>query len=190
MTKEELFDSHKYVVKVAIIQHFGNTPTASRIAKQLGAELSDLYQIGYLALWGALDTMDGVNVYGYGLTAVKGSIIEFLTRKGSILKLPIGKQQQLQKELTIDSMDQVYSDSYLGDYTMHDYIPCNVNVENYVIRKMELERKLSRLKEIDRKIFMMKLNGLTDNEVGERLGIKKSTVETRRQRAKSKLVAQ
>lgn len=188
LTKEEIFENHKNIVTVAIIQHFGNTAKASRIAKKLGAELEDIYQIGYMALWKAINTMKGVNVYGYGMMAIKGDIIEFLQRKGSILKLPFGKQSQLQNELIIDSMDQVNTDSDLGEYSMHDYIPCNVNVENYVIRKIEFENKLAKLKPRDRQVILMKLNGLTDLEISEMLKVTRAAIGSRRERAMKKLV--
>lgn len=187
MTKEELFESHKYVVKVAIIQHFGNSQIAKRVAAVRGYTLEDLYQIGYLALWRALDNIQEGNIYKYSLIAVKCDIMEALDRRGSILKLPLNSNRTLQKNLVIKSMDQVYSDSYFDDYSLHDYLPSDVNVENYVIRKMELESKLNNLKEIDRKILIYKLNGWHDTEIAEKLGMKRHTLSTRRQRAMKKI---
>ena len=178
MTREELFESYKFTVKLTIDRFFGSEKTARRIASENGADYEDYLQVGYMTLWQITSKHDPSRkaFYYFATRAIKLDLMTFIRRKSSLLKLPDDKAVELKKCLAFS--DIIHFEEILPSY---------YNVENYVVNKVELENRMKALNDLDKKIIKLSMQGYRDREIGQILDKKEGFILCRRNRSIKKM---
>ncbi len=127
-------------------------------------DMEDLVQIGCMALIKAEKNFDeslGYQFSTYAVRAIRGEISRFLKDK-------INKGRVKNKKVTsiVNMEDAIYTSNKNGDeITFHDNIGC-AEFEDYIISEMYIKKFIETLTEREREVLTMRLNGISQRQIG------------------------
>jgi RNA polymerase sigma factor (sigma-70 family) len=119
----------------------------------------DLLQIGRTAIYEALDKFTpgkGKAFSSYAYMVANSELIMF------IRKLQRGKRDPRKVTSLNEKLDEN------GEYEM--YFPSPVNIEKYVLNKIELEESLKQINDYQRKVILLRWQGYTYEEISGMTG--------------------
>jgi RNA polymerase sporulation-specific sigma factor len=165
------------------------------LAKKHGMEYDDLVSAGHIGLMNAVNRFDpnkGNEFSTYAHSLIRGEIRRLLRDNNRAIRFSRTTKEYAYhvrhiEDLTAEKVMQtigVNKDiaTEIVDYlsftivTIQDYLPAMNNVEDYVIRKIELEEKLGILTERDRMITQLILDGNTQIKVSRMMNLSSSRI--------------
>lgn len=170
MNKEQLYNDHEKIVYVSINELIKYKKS---FCFKKGLTIDDLEQYGRLALWRACLKCNDIERFpAYAYRVVKGAIKDLIFNMTPIhlIRLPYRNTQEEREEvasfLSVDKEDEGTG------LTILDELISPGHVENYVLRKIELEEKLSVLTEKQRNYLIDYLKGYSTTEIAQKYGLK------------------
>lgn len=169
MTPEELFEKKQHLVDLVINRKLSSFKKASYIATMNNMELDDLRQVGNLVLWEIcvkkdLDTFN--NIDGYIVRAIWFSIQREIHNKGTTIKITTAVSIEDKQKYACQSID-LYAN---GEVENEFFAVSDIDVEEEITKKLEVEELLSVLNERDQWILKQKSKEYTDSEIAIVLG--------------------
>ncbi|WP_144561651.1 sigma-70 family RNA polymerase sigma factor [Bacillus mycoides] len=169
MTPERLFEEKQYLVDLVINRKLSSFKKASYIATMNNMELDDLRQVGNLVLWeiclkSDLDKFN--NIDGYIVRAIWFSIQREIHNKGTTIKITTAVSIEDKQKYACQSID-LYAN---GEVENEFFAVSNIDVEDEISKKIEIEELLSVLSERDQWILKQKSKEYTDSEIAMVLG--------------------
>lgn len=177
MNPEELYNKYEKIVYVSINELI---KYKENFCFKKGMTIEDLEQYGRLALWKAcLKCKDESRLASYAYMVVKGAIKDLIFNMTPIhlIRLPYRNTQDEREEVaSYLSVDKENDETGL---TMLDELPSPyTSVENYVLKKIELEEKLSALAEKQKEYLLEYLQGYSTAEIAKKRGLQQYGVST------------
>jgi len=170
MTPEQLYKEYEKVVYVSINELI---MYKKNFCLKKGMTIEDLEQYGRLALWKAcLNCKDVDRFAAYAYQVVKGAIKDLIFNNTSIhlIRLPHRNEQTEREEvsnyLSVDKPNEETGMTILDNLNSHFS-----DVENYVIRKIEFEEKLSLMTKKQQSYLIDYLNGYSTTEIANKNGL-------------------
>ena len=176
MTFEEVFEKYKPLCN----------SMASFYAKHCSwTEFDDLKQIAYIGLWNGYTRYNPKRKISFGYYAQMW-VRSWLQRYINSGQFSVLRHAGLESIYTSNGNDD-------DELTLFDTLKSDINVEEIAIANTDMQRicdilkERNVLKERDIKILQYKVQGLTNAQIGKKLGISGERVRQRIQRIKKKL---
>lgn len=169
MTPEKLFEEKQHLVDIVINRKFKSFNQASYIAAMNNMELEDFRQVGNLLLWRIClkDDLDKIiNIDGYIVRAIGFELQREIDNKGTTIKLTSAVSKEDKKKYVCQSIDLFANDEVESGF----FAVSDINVEEEITKKLEVEELLSVLNERDKWILKQKSKEYTDSEIAMVLG--------------------
>lgn len=185
MTPEELFESHKHLAKETLYKAY---KLPRQLARKNQIEFEDLLQYAYTGLWKAAISFQPSKCKfpTHAINHIKWHLNERLRRECPVMKLSANVKYDENEMYRIISIDKefVTKDSKVS---LHDSISSNVNVEELAIGEYITEKVLTLLNERELKMFNMRLEGMTNQQIGDIYGMTRANVRVILLKAKVKI---
>lgn len=169
MTPEKLFEEKQHLVDLVINRKFKSFNQASYIAAMNNMELEDFRQVGNLLLWRIClkDDLDKIiNIDGYIVRAIGFELQREIDNKGTTIKLTSAVSKEDKKKYACQSIDLFANDEVESGF----FAVSDINVEEEITKKLEVEELLNVLNERDKWILKQKSKEYTDSEIAKVLG--------------------
>ncbi|MEK4500645.1 sigma-70 family RNA polymerase sigma factor [Bacillus sp. FSL R12-0069] len=182
MTPEKLFEEKEYLVIAAIKQRFGSIARAAQIAERNNMELDDLIQVGRMHLWACCVKCDAERIntfHAYVMKGMKWAMSDELHMKGMPFKVSRKVSHEERNQINIHSIDW-----HRDEESVHEcYIVSPIDVEEKALLSVEFEEVTSVLEEKEKLIILHVGEGYTEREIAVKLGMGRSTVNTKKNEA-------
>ena len=185
MTPEELYESHTYLVKQTLYRAYRHP---KELARRNQIEYDDLLQYAHTGLWKAAITYNSTKCKfpTHAINSIKWHVNERLKRECPIMKLSANVKYDETDMYRIISMDKEVSTSD-SIVSMHEVISSDVNVEELAIGEYLTEKLFTLLNERELKMFNMRLEGMTNQQIGDEFGMTRANVRVILLKAKRKI---
>ena len=147
----------------------------------LGIELKDLIQEGYLGLYQAIDTYDAkkdVLFYTYAKTCIESRMLSLIISSRRLKHKILNESVSYEMTEDIPSLEAVLEDT-------------NSNPESYIIENENLQELTRQIKErltsFEQSVFDLKVNHFTYREIAELLDKDPKAIDNAMQRIKTKV---
>lgn len=169
MTPEKLFEEKQHLVDLVINRKLSSFKKASYIATMNNMELDDLRQVGNLVLWeicvkSDLDKFN--NIDGYMVRAIWFAIQREIHNKGTTIKITTAVSIEDKQKYACQSIDLHAN----GEVENEFFAVSDINVEEEITKKLEIEDLLSCLNERDQWILKRKAENYSDGEIAKAIG--------------------
>ena len=126
----------------------------------------DLISEGFIGLIKAASTYNGkVKFATYAIVCIRNQMIMFIRRN--------------KKHNNVISLSTLINSNKDEDFELSEFITYRIDYENEVIAKMDLAKFLSECIVLDKKIIKLKLSGMTQKEIGKKVGYSRSFISRR-----------
>lgn len=186
MTPEKLFEEKQHLVDLVINRKFKSFNQASYIAAMNNMELEDLRQVGNLLLWRIClkDDLDKIiNIDGYIVRAIGFELQREIDNKGTTIKLTSAVSKEDKKKYVCQSIDLFANDEVESGF----FAVSDINVEEEITKKLEIEDLLSCLNERDQWILKRKAENYSDGEIAIAIGKTTNAITKIKNRAFKKI---
>lgn len=185
MTPEELYESHTYLVKQTLYKAYKRPRD---LARNNQIEYDDLLQYAHTGLWKAAITYDSTKCKfpTHAINNIKWHVNERLKRECPIMKLSANVKYDESDMYRIISMDKevAIKDS---NVSMYEVISSGVDVEELAIGKYLTEKMFTLLNERELRMFNMRLEGMTNQQIGNEFSMTRANVRVILLKAKRKI---
>ncbi|WP_144608525.1 sigma-70 family RNA polymerase sigma factor [Bacillus cereus] len=169
MTPEKLFEEKQHLVDLVINRKLSSFKKASYIATMNNMELDDLRQVGNLVLWeicvkSDLDKFN--NIDGYMVRAIWFAIQREIHNKGTTIKITTAVSIEDKQKYACQSIDLHAN----GEVENEFFAVSDINVEEEITKKLEIEDLLSCLNKRDQWILKRKAENYSDGEIAKAIG--------------------
>lgn len=191
-TSEDLFYENKHLAEVTLYKALGQ-PHA--IAQSNSIEFDDLLQVAYISLWKACQSYNSEKskFQTHAISNIRWGLIYFLKNECNTIKYPKNRVPVSQDRFKLVSMEKPVGEQGTNSKTMHDVIidqTDGYNVEGNALHNMDIKdinKAMQSLTHGQKNVVNMKLIELTEQEIGDRLGISKQAVNKRFAQAVNKM---
>lgn len=186
MTPEKLFEEKQHLVDLVINRKFKSFNQASYIAAMNNMELEDFRQVGNLLLWRIClkDDLDKIiNIDGYIVRAIGFELQREIDNKGTTIKLTSAVSKEDKEKYVCQSIDLFANDEVESGF----FAVSDINVEEEITKKLEIEDLLSCLNERDQWILKRKAENYSDGEIAIEIGKTTNAITKIKNRAFKKI---
>jgi RNA polymerase sigma factor (sigma-70 family) len=192
---EQLIEEYSYLIPATMSKMFNNV---DNLAHSKGLEKSDLYSFGLIGLWEAIKTYDeskNASLRNHCIRCIRWSIGRSLARQGkhdTLYKATNFNKKDVNTKVNIISMSQKPHDNAETDFYDSVAVDNIVNfdtdvVESRILAKESYKSILGLLSDREKEMIVMKANGMSYTQIGEKYGIKKQAVGHRFIRLQDKI---